>query len=241
MSKPKRRRAEPLTEATELKIVGGHFRGRKLRHEPFRDGDDLLVTRPMKHRLRETIFNLVGVEASGMHAIDLFAGTGALGLEALSRGASYATFIERHVPTARVVEENIAALAVEDRTTLLTTSAFLWAKRDLAKEEGGWRKADSNRDSAQVPPAAFPRPPSALLPWLVFCSPPYDFFVDRQAEMIELITAIMNAAPAASVVVVEADERFDFSLLPTGDVGRAWDVRPYAPAVVGVWRKLPSN
>lgn len=223
MSKPKRRRAEPLTEATDLKIVGGHFRGRKLRHEPFRDGDDLLVTRPMKHRLRETIFNLVGVETTGMHAIDLFAGTGALGLEALSRGAAYATFIERHVPTARVVEENIAALAVEDRTALLTTSAFLWGKRDI-------------NIFAQAA-----TPDGQARPWLVFCSPPYDFFVDRLTEMIELITAIMQAAPAASIVVVESDERFDFSLLPTGDVGRAWDVRPYAPAVVGVWRKLPSH
>jgi 16S rRNA (guanine966-N2)-methyltransferase len=239
MSKPKRRRAEPLTAAAELKIVGGHFRGRRLRHEPFRDGDDDLVTRPMKHRLRETIFNLVGVEAAGMHAIDLFAGTGALGLEALSRGAAHATFIERHVPTARVIEQNIAALAVESQTTLLTTSAFLWAKRDLEKGEGGDRKAEGHAESAQILPSAFHLPPSAFRPWLVFCSPPYDFFVDRQAEMLELIVTVMQAAPAGSILVVEADERFDFALLPTGEVGQAWDVRPYPPAIVGVWRKLP--
>ena len=69
------------------------------------------------------------------HAIDLFAGTGALGLEALSRGAAYATFIEKHVPTARVIEENIVALGVTQQSTLLTTSAFLWAKRDLNHAE----------------------------------------------------------------------------------------------------------
>jgi 16S rRNA (guanine966-N2)-methyltransferase len=229
MSKPKRRRAEPLTTAAELKIVGGHFRGRKLRHEPFRDGDDDLVTRPMKHRLRETIFNLVGVEAAGMHAIDLFAGTGALGLEALSRGAAHATFIERHVPTAQVIKENIATLAVESQATLLTTSAFLWAKRDL-------NLADNAQSEIQNPKSKI-----ASAPWLVFCSPPYDFFVDRQAEMLELIVGVMQAAPAGSIVVVEADERFDFALLPIGDVGRAWDVRPYPPAVVGVWRKLPAH
>jgi 16S rRNA (guanine966-N2)-methyltransferase len=226
MSKAKRRRAEPLTTAAELKIVGGHFRGRKLRHEPFRDSDDDLVTRPMKHRLRETIFNLVGVESAGMHAIDLFAGTGALGLEALSRGAAHATFIERHVPTARVIEENIATLAVESQTTLLTTSAFLWAKRDL-------NLADNAQSKIQNPKSKI-----VSAPWLVFCSPPYDFFVDRQAEMLELIVSVMRAAPAGSIVVVEADERFDFALLPTGDGCRAWDVRSYAPAVVGVWRKL---
>ena len=224
MPKPPRRRAEPLTEATELRIVGGRFRGRKLRHEPFRDGEDLLVTRPMKHRLRETIFNLVSVGAQGRHAIDLFAGTGALGLEALSRGSSHATFIERHVPTARVIEENIRSLGVEEQTTLLTTSAFLWGKRDIAK-------AESESLSIGSP---------LLAPWLVFCSPPYDFFVDRLNDMLALIAAVMQAAPSSSIVVVEADERFDFTALPGGDRAEGWDVRPYAPAVVGVWWKAAS-
>jgi 16S rRNA (guanine966-N2)-methyltransferase len=237
MPKPPRRRAEPLTEATELRIVGGRFRGRKLRHEPFRDGDDLLVTRPMKHRLRETIFNLVSIGAQGRHAIDLFAGTGALGLEALSRGSSHATFIERHVPTARVIEENIRSLGVEEQTTLLTTSAFLWGKRDIARAESGRGKAEVS--NVNESPTAFPPPPSAF-PWLVFCSPPYDFFVDRQDDMLGLIKSVMRAAPPSSIVVVEADERFDFTSLPVGDRAEGWDVRPYAPAVVGVWWKAAT-
>ena len=95
-----RRPAKPRSESsvsdpgrdTELRIIGGHFRGRKLRYH----GDP--VVRPMKHRVREAIFNLISTEAAGRHVIDLFAGTGALGIEALSRGATSATFIERHVP-----------------------------------------------------------------------------------------------------------------------------------------------
>jgi 16S rRNA (guanine966-N2)-methyltransferase len=217
---PRRRTAEPLTEAAELRIVGGRFRGRKLKHEPFRTDEDMLVTRPMKHRLRETIFNLVSTGAQGRHAIDLFAGTGALGLEALSRGSTHATFIERHVPTARVVEENILALGVEEETTVMTTSAFLWGKRDLAKTE-----ATDRLD------------PLAALPWLVFCSPPYDFFVDRRDEMLALIARVMHASPNESIIVVESDERFDPALLPAGDAGEPWDIRPYPPAIVGVWQK----
>ena len=221
MPKPKRRRAEPLTEAVELRIVGGRFRGRKLRHEPFRMGDDELVTRPMKHRLRETIFNLVSTAAEGRHAIDLFAGTGALGLEALSRGAAQATFIEKHVPTARVIEENIAALNVAEQSTLLTTSAFLWGKRDLK---------DPKRAGSSPTPAT-------SLPWLVFCSPPYDFFVDREADMLELVTSVVSAAPGGSIVVVECDERFDLTLLPPGGAGEVWDVRPYPPAIIALlWK-----
>lgn len=221
MAQPKRRRAEPLVEAAELRIIGGKFRGRKLRHEPFRTEDDQLVTRPMKHRLRETIFNLVSTEAEGLHAIDVFAGTGALGLEALSRGAAYATFIERHVPTARVIEENMAALGVEDQCKVLVTSAFLWGKRD----------ATNFGDGGDAPARS----------WLVFVCPPYAFFVERQEEMVALITSVMHAAPAGSVIVVESDERFDFTLLAAGDAAEAWDVRPYPPAVVGVWRKAPAK
>ncbi len=220
---------KPSQESTELRIIGGHFRGSKLRYH----GD--IVTRPMKERVREAIFNLVSVETKGKHAIDLFAGTGALGLEAISRGAVSATFIEKHIPTARVVEENIAALGVKDRTELLMTSAFLWGKRDLPSAEFGVRKAELSEDQDSAI-----RNPQSAIPWLVFCSPPYAFFVDRQDDMLSLITDMLKHAPPKSIFLVEADERFDFDLLPGGarkeKRGPGWDVRTYYPAVVGVWR-----
>jgi len=207
-------KTEPLRKEAELRIIGGHFRGSKLRYALLKSGG-APVTRPMKERVREAIFNLVNTEAKGKHAIDLFAGTGALGLEAISRGAVSATFIEKHIPTARVIEENIATLGVEDRTTLLMTSAFLWTKRDLPNEK-------------------------SEIPWVVFCSPPYAFFVDRQDDMLSMITAILEHAPAGSLLLVEADASFDFELLPGGvrkeKHGPGWDVRTYYPAVVGVWR-----
>ena len=173
----------------------------------------------MKHRTREAIFNLVSTECTDRHAVDLFAGTGALGLEALSRGAASATLIEKHVPTARVVEQNIRTLGVEDRATLLITSAFLWAKRDLASEQSA---------------------PPASRPWLVFCSPPYAFYHERQADVLELIRRVQEHAPAGTILIVEADEPFDFDLLRHAEgtaVAALWDVRSYAPAVVGLWRK----
>ncbi len=210
----------PCTE-TELRIVGGKFRGSKLAYH----GDP--VTRPMKHRVREAIFNLVGTEIEGRYALDLFAGTGALGLEAISRGAASALFIERHIPTARVVRENIARLGIEKQCDLREASAFVWAKRSLSISGVGSQAA------ASVEPA-----PSA---WLAFVSPPYAFFVDRESEMVGLIAALMEHSPEGSTIVVEADERFDFNLLP-GEVKESrydegWDVRTYPPAVVGVWRK----
>jgi len=200
--------------SAEVRIIGGVYRGRRLEYH----GDP--VVRPMKHRTREAIFNLVSTECESRHAIDLFAGTGALALEALSRGASSATLIEKHVPSAHIVEQNIRALGVDKRATLLTTSAFLWAKRDL--------------------PVAVHEGPAAGRAWLVFCSPPYAFYRERQLDMLQLIRRIQEFAPAGSILIVEADGEFDFEVLrgdaSDKDVG-SWDVRAYAPAVIGVWRK----
>ncbi len=98
----------PAAVTNPLRIIGGRLRGRKLLYDG-RHG-----TRPMKDRVREALFNLVGPSVKGQHAIDLFAGTGALGLEALSRGAASATFIEQHFPTANLVEQNIQLLELGD-------------------------------------------------------------------------------------------------------------------------------
>jgi 16S rRNA (guanine966-N2)-methyltransferase len=217
----------------EVRIIGGTFRGRRLNYH----GDP--VVRPMKHRTREAIFDLISTESAGRHAIDLFAGTGALGLEALSRGAMSATFIEKHVPSSRVVEQNIGKLGVEDRATLLVTSAFLWAKRDLPDAGARGGRTSSSVRSVRAPTDVDVRP-TAGVPWLVFCSPPYAFYHERQAEILELVRRIQEHAPPHSILIVEADEAFDFGLVRgaenEADKSR-WDVRSYPPATVGIWRK----
>ncbi len=187
---------------TRLRIIGGVWRGRTIEYS----GD--LRTRPMKNRVREAVYNLVGIEAKGSHAIDLFAGTGALGLEALSRGALRATFIERHIPTAKLIRANIEALGAEPNTTeVLTQSAFIWARRH--------------------------EPLDPHVPWLVLCSPPFSFYLERRDEMLAMIERLWEEAPQNSVFVLEADENYDFTGLPETE----WDVRTYHPAVIGVARK----
>ena len=162
----------------------------------------------MKDRVREAVFNLIGPSVRGLHAIDLFAGTGALGLEALSRGAATATFVERHFPTAATIQRNVAELGVADRATILPANVLLWSRR-------------------------MPDLPSGL--WLVFCSPPWDLFVNERDAMLALLDALIDAAPPASQFVVEADERFDLRLLPRPD---EWQIRAYPPAIVGILRLL---
>ena len=197
----RRLRPGPGTAVVGLRIIGGRFRGRKLHY-----GGDPRV-RPMKDRVREAVFNLVGPAVRAKHALDLFAGTGALGLEAISRGALQATLIEQHAPTAAVIRRNVAELGIESICQVVTADVFFWASQ---------------------------RPELGPAPWLVFCSPPYDFYVDRTREMLDLLGGLIERVPAESIVVVECDARFDPSTLPGPD---AWDVRSYPPAVVGVYRK----
>jgi 16S rRNA (guanine966-N2)-methyltransferase len=211
-----------------VRIIGGKFRGRHLHYS----GD--LRTRPMKDRLREAIFNLIGPAIRGKHALDLFAGTGALGLEAISRGADRATLIEQHNPTANLIRQNIAELALDQQAEVVVGNTFIWWQRQ-AKALGA-KVCNLSLQDAKIGgvSASFP---STEASWAVFCSPPYDFYLERTAEMLELIEGLIEASPDGSVFIVEADARFDFQQLANF---QSWDVRPYPPAVVGVFCKEPD-
>lgn len=199
-------RATPRGEETELRIIGGRFRGRKLRYT----GE--AHTRPMKDRVREAVFNLIGAWVPGKRAIDLFAGTGALGLEALSRGAVRATFVERHHPTAAVIRDNAHTLGCGEVVEVVAADTFFWVRQCL--------------------------PTDATEPWVVFCSPPWDLFVDRSDDMLALIAALLERAPAESLIVVEADTRFDPATLPRAD---EWRLRDYPPARIATWRGAAAS
>ena len=161
----------------------------------------------MKDRLREAIFNLIGPAVKGLHAIDLFAGTGALGLEAISRGAARATMVEQHFPTANLIRRSVAELELGDVCEVVAADTFIW-----------WRRG----------------PDLGPIPQVVFCSPPYDLYVTRTADMVELASEVLGGTPQGSLMVVEADPRFNFTLLPHHELA---DVRRYPPAMVGLFRK----
>jgi 16S rRNA (guanine(966)-N(2))-methyltransferase RsmD len=90
-------------------VIGGEFRSRLLRSLPGLD------VRPTPDRLREALFNVLAPRIEGVTFIDAFAGTGAVGIEALSRGAARAIFLEKTRAAAQVIRENLRALAIEDR------------------------------------------------------------------------------------------------------------------------------
>lgn len=188
----------------KVRIIGGHFRGRLLEYS----GDSR--TRPMKDNIREALFNLVGGWIPGKLAIDLFAGTGAIGLEALSRGASQVILVERHLPSIRILQRNLQSLGANLPVEIHTADSYFWIRQFFKQ-------------------SLFP-PQTA---WAVFFSPPYSHFDEHRDQVVSSLQAFIHAAPAGSLIVVESDSRFDLALLPFPE---QWNVRHYAPATLSVWR-----
>jgi 16S rRNA (guanine966-N2)-methyltransferase len=102
-----------------VRIVAGKWRGR------FLPVDDAPGLRPTSERIRETLFNWLAPVIEGTHCLDLFAGTGVLGLEALSRGAATATFVERSPKVAATLKRSIATLGADD-AMLHVGDALAW-------------------------------------------------------------------------------------------------------------------
>jgi 16S rRNA (guanine966-N2)-methyltransferase len=101
--------------APSMRIVGGTLGGRTLRAPR---GDR---TRPTSERVREALMNILGGGfAEATRVLDLYAGAGALGIEAISRGAGHATFVDQAGVVCRVIRDNLTALGVADRTTVVT-------------------------------------------------------------------------------------------------------------------------
>lgn len=104
-----------------VRIIGGDWRGRKL---PVPDQEGL---RPTQSRIRETLFNWLHSDLSGLRVVDLFSGTGALGFEALSRGASHVDFVEKNRMVAKGLTQNLKLLGA-DRGKVSNMDALQWIK-----------------------------------------------------------------------------------------------------------------
>src|SRR5579872_4740125 len=95
-----------------MRVIAGEFRSRRLKTMPG------LALRPTPDRLREALFNVLSPHIEGAIFLDAYAGSGAVGIEALSRGAARSIFIEKHFSAVRVIRENLDALGIADRATV---------------------------------------------------------------------------------------------------------------------------
>ena len=160
-----------------MRVIAGKYRSRTLRSLK---GQAL---RPTSDRLRETLFNILGPAVEGATFVDLYAGTGAVGIEALSRSAADVTFIENHAPAAKLIRQNLDSLQITSGYTILAADA-LTALQKLAA-----------RHTPSTPPFDF-----------VFVDPPYAAHVDYARTLEFLATANFLAHDA--FVIFEHHHKF---------------------------------
>jgi 16S rRNA (guanine966-N2)-methyltransferase len=139
-----------------MRIIAGRFKGRRLA------GPGAAGLRPTSDSLRETLFNVLGPSVEGAVVLDGFAGTGALGLEALSRGATCVLFVERDKHAIGILEENIRRCRAENACVIV--------KRDFFSGNLGTREPENLR----TPEPENPRTPEPEMFDLVLLDPPYD-------------------------------------------------------------------
>ncbi len=156
---------------TQLRIVSGSLRGRKI------ICDVTPSLRPTPQRVREALFSILGNAVPDRPFFDVFAGTGVVGLEGLSRGAKSVTFVERDFRLVDELEKHIAAFKVGASTRIARADVYRWAER--------WN-----------PPAE---------PVTVFISPPFPDFEKKPEEMAGLVNNIQSKVAVDSVIVLQAE------------------------------------
>ncbi|HUO35470.1 MAG TPA: 16S rRNA (guanine(966)-N(2))-methyltransferase RsmD [Candidatus Acidoferrum sp.] len=150
-----------------MRVIAGKFRSRRLK------GPKSLRLRPTSDRLRETLFNIIGPAVDGSLFVDLFAGTGAIGIEALSRGAREVFFAESHAASANLIRENLTALDVREGALVMEHDA-LRALENLASRH--------------------------LLADFIFLDPPYAES-DEHLRILEFLDSSHLVAPYGLVIV----------------------------------------
>ena len=181
-----------------MRIIAGQRRGHKF------DGPRDSSTRPTSDLVRESIFNILGEAVEDLLVIDLFAGTGGIGLEALSRGASRAIFVEKNRENVGLIRRNIATLRYEDRATVIGHDAYRWA-RSYSADDGE--------------------------PVAVFIDPPYADYDNHPERVHKLLEGLLTALPAGSILAAESRIKLDDAVLP--DL-QAWDIRKYGGTQVAI-------
>lgn len=190
-----------------MRVVAGTFRSRILKSLKG------LALRPTSDRLRETLFNVLGANVVGSRFIDLFAGTGAIGIEALSRGATEVVFVEDHAPAAALIRRNLESLGIRKGAMVLATDAIRGLEKLASKEES-----------------------KASLFDYVFLDPPYAAAMDY-ARVLESLGSGSLLAPGALVI---AEHRCSFELPEEAGALQCYRVLKQGDAALSFYRRTAA-
>ena len=189
-----------------LRITGGEKRGRKLFSPP---ADTI---RPASDMIRQAVFNMLQHEITGSRFYDIFAGTGVVGIEAISRGAERAIFVERDRKQLRLLERNIAHVGVEASSEVRLADAYLWSRHFTPGPE----------------------------PTIVFLGPPYEKFTeDELTTTMDLVRATQERMRDEDILVLQFDSSVADDALPDRECW--YRVRRYGKTKVGLWSKGASH
>jgi 16S rRNA (guanine966-N2)-methyltransferase len=165
---------------TQIRIVAGNLRGRKVTCNVHPG------MRPTPQMVREALFSILGDAVPDRPFFDVFAGTGVVGLEALSRGASSVAFIERDFRLLDAIERHLREFGVAERGRVLRTDVYRWIER--------WQPPDETVT--------------------VFISPPFGDFEQRPEALNSVIAELRRTVAPGSVVVLQAEESEFLDTLP---------------------------
>ncbi|HET8922902.1 MAG TPA: 16S rRNA (guanine(966)-N(2))-methyltransferase RsmD [Candidatus Acidoferrum sp.] len=191
-----------------MRVIAGTYRSRTLKSLKG------LALRPTSDKLRETLFNVLGPSVAGSRFIDVFAGTGAIGIEALSRGAAEVVFVENHSPAAALIRRNLESLEIRTGTTVLAVDVLRGLEKMASRQ-----KSDSEGYG------------------FVFLDPPYAAAKDY-VRVLEFLGSANLLAPGGIVV---AEHRRSFDLPEEAGALRRYRVLKQGDAALSFYRRRPSN
>jgi 16S rRNA (guanine(966)-N(2))-methyltransferase RsmD len=165
---------------TQIRIVAGNLRGRRVTCHVHPG------MRPTPQMVREALFSILGDAIPDRPFFDVFAGTGVIGLEALSRGASSVAFIERDFRLLDAIEGHLHDFGVAERGRAVRTDVYRWIER--------WQPPDE--------------------PVTVFLSPPFGDFEQRSEALNGVLSELRRKVAPGSVVVLQAEESDFLNSLP---------------------------
>jgi len=188
-----------------MRIVAGTLRSRQLKSLKG------LALRPTSDRLRETLFNILGARVAGSRFLDLFAGSGAIGIEALSRGAVSVVFVENHSAAVRLIRANLATLRIESGARVIAAQV-----------------AAAIRTLERLPDTAFD---------FIFLDPPYA--EEKQYE--GTLRALEKSLLAGESTIVIAEHRKTFELPASLGALERVRILHQGDAALSFYRKRPGQ
>lgn len=168
------------------------------------------------------MFNLLGGKLTDMIGFDLFAGSGILAMEAVSRGAKYAVAIELFARAAREITSNSKHLGIDNQIAVFNQDTFRWF--DHIDDH----IAQLNRRFDVATP----------LPWCVFICPPYKLWETQTEDLRKLLADWTSHAPLSSLFAIELDESTPLDILPSSI---EWQTRLYRPAMMAIGEVLSNK